>query len=285
MREPREGAPPNVCSEKGCGRKLVARGLCGKHYQRAMKIGCPPPRRFLPATGECKVESCKSAVKAKGYCKQHYQKYRVRRHHCSVADCGRGVDANGMCAFHYQRHRKYGDPLACKTAEVGAGLDFLRSLVGHKGDECVSWPFGMEAKGYGASYFDGKPTRANHVMCILAHGPRPKGAMCRHTCGGGTKGCVNPNHLVWGTSKENVHDMFEHGVFVLGEAHSKAKLTEAQVLAILADPRSSHEVSLDYDVTSRSIREIRQGRRWSWLTKRYTKDREHLREAHERMKK
>ncbi|XXF76716.1 helix-turn-helix transcriptional regulator [Myxococcaceae bacterium GXIMD 01537] len=43
--EPRKAeAGPTLCSEPGCGRPVLARGLCAAHYHRARRRRAPPPR-------------------------------------------------------------------------------------------------------------------------------------------------------------------------------------------------------------------------------------------------
>lgn len=94
----------------------------------------------------------------------------------------------------------------------GKGIAFLRSLVGHHGDECVPWPFSKNHKGYGLLGVDGKTCKANRIMCELEHGPPPTPKhQATHSCGNGHEGCVNPLHLEWKTNRDNQLDRFDHG--------------------------------------------------------------------------
>lgn len=47
---------------------------------------------------------------------------------------------------------------------------------------------------------------AHHVL-----GPVPEGQECRHLCGRGAQGCVTPEHLAYGTRRQNVQDTARHG--------------------------------------------------------------------------
>lgn len=94
----------------------------------------------------------------------------------------------------------------------GKAIAFLRSLVGHVGDECVIWPFAKNHKGYGLLGHEGKTHKANRVMCELAHGKPPTPEhQAAHSCGNGHLSCINPNHLGWKTNYANQMDRAEHG--------------------------------------------------------------------------
>jgi hypothetical protein len=59
-----------TCSLAGCGRKYVARGYCGMHYQRWSTTGQLGPADLInkPAKGlVCQVDGCCKEVKAKGF--------------------------------------------------------------------------------------------------------------------------------------------------------------------------------------------------------------------------
>jgi hypothetical protein len=75
---PSEGA--RVCSEPGCGRKLLAKGLCDTHYRQLKRTGTTAP--IATAHG--------------------------RRARCTADGCTnrpRG-DTGGMCLIHYNHARK-----------------------------------------------------------------------------------------------------------------------------------------------------------------------------------
>src|SRR5436309_2180466 len=94
----------------------------------------------------------------------------------------------------------------------GAAIAFLRALLSHQGDGCVTWPFSRLQNGHGTLGYLGKVYRAHQLMCELAHGPRPTlGHQSAHSCGKGHEGCVNPRHLSWKTASENQQDRKLHG--------------------------------------------------------------------------
>lgn len=75
--------------------------------------------------------------------------------------------------------------------------------------QCILWPFGLNGMGYGHFRRDGRTTYAHSAVCILAHGPRPRGNVTAHSCG--KPACVNPRHLRWATQFDNAIDRARHG--------------------------------------------------------------------------
>ncbi len=155
------------------------------------------------------------------------------------------------------------------------GLDFLRSLIGHQGQECVPWPYGCDLRGYGTVGQDGKVRRASRVMCTMAHGepPTPK-HHAAHSCGKGHDACVNPNHLDWKTASENQYDRRKHGTHG-GGGGRRGKLTPAQWQEIREAKGKVTQAALaaHYGVSDATIRGIQSGR-WGtgagtrWITHR-----------------
>ena len=62
---------------------------------------------------------------------------------------------------------------------------------------------------YGQINVDGRTVRAHRVAYECAHGPIPTGQLIRHTCHNPL--CVNPEHLLAGTQKDNIDDMMRAG--------------------------------------------------------------------------
>lgn len=75
--------------------------------------------------------------------------------------------------------------------------------VGSEG--CHEWLASRIPAGYGQFYIHRKAFRAHRVAFEIAYGPIPDGLGIMHTCD--NPGCVNPNHLVLGTQKQNMVDM------------------------------------------------------------------------------
>lgn len=102
-------------------------------------------------------------------------------------------------------------------------------------DGCWLWMGPKNKKGYGHIGINGKTVSAHRFSYSINVGAIPDGLHVLHTCD--NRPCVNPKHLWVGTNLENVLDCIKKGragtLFSLrGEAHSKAKLTAADVLEI-----------------------------------------------------
>lgn len=94
--------------------------------------------------------------------------------------------------------------------------------------------------------------------------------------------CVNPDHLFLGTHTDNMRDMISKGranksagaahwsktrpeKTLKGMAHPRAKLSENDVLAIRADPRSNYAIANELGVSRELIRKIRNNALWRHL--------------------
>ena len=133
---------------------------------------------------------------------------------------------------------------------------------------CWLWTASVGSHGYGQLNIDGKPILAHRYSYEAHIGPIPEGngyhgACVLHRCD--VPSCVNPAHLFIGSNNDNIKDMVKkgrHGT-LKGEASGRAKITEADVIAILADNRRPEEIEVDYPVKAQQIRLIKRGASWS----------------------
>jgi hypothetical protein len=132
-------------------------------------------------------------------------------------------------------------------------------------DECWEWTASRTTFGYGQINIDHKPQRAHRVAWELAHGPIPDGLCVLHSCD--NPPCVNPAHLRIGTDAENIVDMWSRerrtrSPRLRGEAHGRAKLTDAQVAAIrerFAAGESQSALGREYGVSQSQVHLIVRG--------------------------
>ena len=80
-------------------------------------------------------------------------------------------------------------------------------------DGCWDWTGVLDMGGYGQLKIGNKHWLAHRLMWTLIHNKIiPEGIVIRHTCIGNRK-CINPDHLLSGTQKDNIDDMRRQGRF------------------------------------------------------------------------
>lgn len=143
-------------------------------------------------------------------------------------------------------------------------LDFAKEAALSNDVACIPWPFGNRVGEYGGISVDGERLLAHRHVCTLRHGPPPfDGAEACHSCF--NKPCVNGSHLRWDTHSGNVRDRVAEGVHNRGERCGKHKLTQPEIMAIRADPRTCREIAEDYPVSRGHVWRIKSKTQWAWL--------------------
>lgn len=135
--------------------------------------------------------------------------------------------------------------------------------ISHCKDDC----------GYTRIRIDGKHQRLFRYIYEQKYGKIPKGMLIRHTCD--NPSCCNIEHLLIGTPLDNVKDMIERGrdKYHRPNPNSRGtknfcnKLSEKEVLKIYNSKLGYRKLSSEYNVSSTTIRNIKKGINWSWLTK------------------
>lgn len=226
-----------------CSPGELKRGMCGAHYARWRRYG--DPLAYSPLAEE--------------------RARRKAERTCSVDEpghtCSPGKLVRGMCSAHHNRWLKYGDPLArARLAGLSADERFRRQT--ERVGECLIWTGYKTLSGYGSMGIGRVPTRAHRVAWTLAYGPIPDGLYVLHRCPEHRRDCVAVEHLYLGDAKQNYDDMVADGTAVRGERHHSARLTEADVRAIRADPRNNTEVARAYGLDRSHVGQIRSRKAW-----------------------
>lgn len=132
-----------------------------------------------------------------------------------------------------------------------------------QGDGCWTWKGYKRPNGYGEAYFGTKPNRerilAHRLAYEVEYGDAGDKVVC-HSCD--NPSCVNPRHLFLGTIAENTADRQAKQRQARGEGHAFAKVTEDQVRAIRADPRTNRAIAKDYGVFETTISGIKNRKTW-----------------------
>lgn len=107
-----------TCTADDCDRRVIARGMCGKHYSAWQRAGKPSGHeRVHPVPRECGVAECNLLTYAKGHCSRHYRQLLrsgsiredVPPAACAVDTCERKAVTRGWCHGHYTRWSRGGD--------------------------------------------------------------------------------------------------------------------------------------------------------------------------------
>ena len=143
-------------------------------------------------------------------------------------------------------------------------IDRLLAKISVNSDGCWVWTAVKDRKGYGKIRDNGKMRQAHRVSYELHRGAIPKGVFVCHHCD--NRACINPDHLFLGSHTENMEDMKAKGRQQIGVRNCRAKLTEADILAIRAARGAPQtELARAYGVSQSHISDIQTGKKWAHL--------------------
>lgn len=129
---------------------------------------------------------------------------------------------------------------------------------------CILWEKAKSKAGYGQRGVNGKVYYVHRLEYEKHHGPIPEGMVIRHTCD--NPACYNIEHLLLGTQKENMADMYERGRenrnAAKGTKQHLAKLDDDKVRYILASTKTGLALARELGVTKHTIYRVRSGKTW-----------------------
>jgi hypothetical protein len=192
---------------------------------------------------------------------------RPKRRYCSRS-CYLAAPRRGDLASRFRSRVDHDGPVPAAHPELGP---------------CWLWTGTRVPEGYGQISVGGRKRPATHVALELDGRPVPLGQQACHRCD--NPPCVRASHLFAGTNAENVADKVAKGrgasglrsgqytkpeSVLRGEAHGRARLTEADVLAIrrlAADGLSTIAIAARYAdrVTDRAIDKVVKRETWRHL--------------------
>lgn len=126
--------------------------------------------------------------------------------------------------------------------------------------ECWKWAREVDPYGYGQIWYNGRLRPVSRVVLELHSGeaPPPREKYALHKCDNPT--CCNPEHLFWGTAKENTHDSIKKGRFRMGVTCGFARFTAAEIIDIRSRKDRVTDIANEYKVHTSMISNIRSRR-------------------------
>jgi hypothetical protein len=131
-----------------------------------------------------------------------------------------------------------------------------------KNGECLIWRNARSKAGYGQIWDGKKVVYVHRLIAELALGEIGKGQEVMHSCD--VRSCVNPDHLSYGTRKQNMMDASRKGRLigkrhVIGIEHPSATLTFDQIQSMRAEREQGaklKELSKKYGISLAAISKI-----------------------------
>lgn len=133
-------------------------------------------------------------------------------------------------------------------------------------DDCWEWTRCKNMHGYGKLSWRGRLTKAHRVAWMLTYGDLKPTDWILHHCD--NPACCNPKHLYVGDHAQNTRDAVERHCYRFGADHPMAKLTEKDVMNILAlkGKDSQNSIANRFGVNSETIRQIMIGNHWKHIS-------------------
>jgi hypothetical protein len=146
---------------------------------------------------------------------------------------------------------------------------FIQKYVPEPNTGCWLWTGYVDRHGYGQ--FKGAKQGSAHRWSYEYHaGPIPEGLQLDHLCR--VRSCVNPAHLEPVTCRVNVSRGLVQGnswacgqTRTRGQQNGRAKLTDAEVLAIRADMRRQFDIATEYGIDQTTVSLIKANRLWKHI--------------------
>lgn len=135
--------------------------------------------------------------------------------------------------------------------------------------DCWKWLAQTTPNGYGqikTKRYDGKRgslTAHRYSLYLKTKTWPEKNILACHTCD--NRECVNPDHLFWGTSKENQIDCNIKGRRKLPYKNKEEAIEIKSRLASAPTRREAELIAQTYGIKKHTARAIRYGTQWSWL--------------------
>lgn len=176
---------------------------------------------------------------------------------CIIDGCFKPTHGKNMCKLHYQRSWRIGSPHVSRPCLHGSTEDrfWNHAVKGSSDTDCWRWNGYHDKDGYGRLR-SGNTQRGAHIASWQIHfGDIPKGYFVLHSCN--NPECSNPKHLKLGDQSDNMKDRIRAGNFLRGEYHFNAKISDADVAAILSCPGTYESIAKKFGLSESQVGNIK----------------------------
>ncbi len=170
-------------------------------------------------------------------------------------------------------HHPYTEEIRKKMSDSsrkrwGHPLEKFKFRIGEKDSNgCMRWIGTHDTDGYGVIKWFGKMVKAHRIAYEQVHGELLDNLVIQHTCD--VRDCVNPEHLILGSLRENRKDCVEKKRHAFGSKHGNAKLIERDVKTIRLMYEfgySQEEISKKFDINKSNVGHIVSRHSWKHVT-------------------
>lgn len=154
---------------------------------------------------------------------------------------------------------------------------FLNNVPKESIDKCWNWKGTINSSGYGVISEYGRKGKKKYAHRISWEFYNNKkipmrseyhGGVIMHTCD--NRKCVNPNHLVLGTQKENVQDMINKGrkviTYIEGSKHHNTSINEEIAEKVFLAEGLYKKIAEKYNCTLAVVKGIKNRKTWRHVT-------------------
>jgi len=197
---------------------------------------------------KCKFEICDRDIEVAGYCQMHYIRKRKGKLYVSIPD------GHHILFLGENKESQLQKPITYEILDSGCWI-----ISSHTKDK----------DGYGIAQRiinNQKFYRVHRASYAYYNGEILSEELVRHKCN--NPSCVNPEHLIKGTHKENMEDRKEAGNYYNAK-HPHRKFNESIISEIIKmdeEGKAAKEISAELSININSLRDILKGRTWSHIT-------------------
>ncbi len=146
-----------------------------------------------------------------------------------------------------------------------------RVFIMTEGAGCWLWVGKKNGAGYGLLNINGKDVQATRLSLTFFNRPPQPGEFALHKCH--NPGCCRPDHLYWGSKKQNTKDQIDRGTFyytgiagLAGEDSPNHRFTSADIIEMRRlhwqEGESYADIGRRFHVNSGRVHNICNGKRW-----------------------